>query len=269
MRFSLNLSAFSFAALLALALCTTDVMAQGGGRGGRGGDRGGRGGGDSPARLLSSESVQKDLELTEEQLESIKELGENRGRGDREAMRAEMEGLSQEERMEKFQEMMKTRNEESLKSLGEILLPQQMERLAQISAQASARGGARSLVSGTLAEKLNITDEQKEALQAKAEELQKSLDAKIEKLRSQMQDELLAELTPEQQSQFKELMGEKFTFEQRQRGGQGGRGGAGGDRGGRGGAGGDRGGRGGNRGGRGGDRGGRGGDQGGDAEEPA
>jgi len=247
MRFSLKLSVIGFAALAALALCATDVLAQGRGGGNRGGNRGGD---ISSTRLLGSEAVQKDLELTDEQIESIKELSQGRGRGDRDTMRAEMEGLSQDERVEKIRKMVKTRTEENKEKLGNILLPHQMKRLSQISAQASARDGSQSLVSGTLAKQLNITDEQKEALQAKAEELQKNLNAKIEKLRSQMQDELLAELTPEQRSQFKEMMGEKFTFEQRQRGGGRGAGGRGGDRGGRGG---DRRGRGGDRGGRGGD----------------
>jgi hypothetical protein len=199
--------------------------------------------------------VQKELEMTDEQIELIKELGEGRNRGggvDREALRAEMEGLSDEERTAKIKEMRESRSKEQMESLGEILLPHQMDRLNQLSVQASAQNGARSLLNGPLAEKLNITDEQKEELRETAEELQKKFNDEVTKLREEMQAKLIEKLTTEQQAELKEITGEKFTFERQQRGNRG----AGGPRdgGGRGGAGNRRGG-GGNRGGRGGRRG--------------
>jgi thioesterase domain-containing protein len=127
-----------------------------------------------------------------------------------------------------------------------------MDRLNQLSVQASAQNGARSLLNGPLAEKLNITDEQKEELRETAEELQKKFNDEVTKLREEMQAKLIEKLTTEQQAELKEITGEKFTFERQQRGNRG----AGGPRdgGGRGGAGNRRGG-GGNRGGRGGRRG--------------
>jgi hypothetical protein len=238
----------SLAVVFALMLCVTDALAQGPGRGGR--QRGGRNQGgatENPQRLLQSEAVQKELEMTEEQLEALKELSAGQGRGqgiDREAMRAQFEGLSQEERMEKFREMRDTRSKDQLKQIGEILLPHQMERLTQLSAQATARSGARGLISGSLAEKLNITDEQKKQLQQRSDELQQEMNKEIAKLRADMQAKLLQVLTTQQQAEYKALVGESFTFEQRQRGSD--RGGAGGgrNRGERGGAGNQRGNRG-------------------------
>ena len=231
---------------LAVLLSATDVMAQPGG--GRQGGRGGRGGGeDSSGRLLRNEAVQKDLELSGDQIDLIEGLSQGRG-GDRESIMAELDGLSGEERMEKMREMRDRRTEEMKKELDDILLPHQMERLMQIANQASAQGGARSLMSGSIADKLGITEEQKERLREKAEELQKEMNEKIAKLRAEMQDELMAELTADQRAQYQEMMGDAFKFERPTRGGQGG----------------DRGGQGGDRGGRGGDRGGQGGDRGGD-----
>ena len=241
---------------LAVLLSATDVMAQPGG--GRQGGRGGRGGGeDSSGRLLRNEAVQKDLELSGDQIDLIEGLSQGRG-GDRESIMAELDGLSGEERMEKMREMRDRRTEEMKKELDDILLPHQMERLMQIANQASAQGGARSLMGGSIADKLGITEEQKERLREKAEELQKEMNEKIAKLRAEMQDELMAELTADQRAQYQEMMGDAFKFERPTRGGQGGQGGD------RGGQGGDRGGQGGDRGGRGGDRGGQGGDRGGD-----
>lgn len=252
MRISYKLCLPCTVMALAFLLGATDVMAQpGGGRGGRGGRGGGE---DSSSRLLRNEAVQKDLELSDEQIELIEGLSQGRG-GDRESIMAELDGLSGEERMEKIREIRDRRTEEMKKELDDILLPHQIERLEQIANQASAQGGARSLIGGSLAEKLGITEDQKERLRSKAEELQREMNEKIAKLRAEMQDELLGELTADQRAQYREMMGEAFKFERSTRGGPGGdRGGPGGDRGGI--RGGDRGGPGGDRGGsRGGDRG--------------
>ena len=235
------------AVVMVFAIFAADAAAQGPGRGGR--QKGGRGaaGAQNPQRLLLSEAVQSELEMTDEQIELLKELAQGRTRPegfDREAFRAEMEGLSDEERAAKIKEMRESRSKDQKAKLEEILLPHQMERLEQLSFQASAQGGARSLISGPLAEKLNITDQQKEELQSQAEELQKKFNEEVAKLRAEMQEKLLESLTSEQQAEFKKLTGDAFVFEtqQRGRGMQGGRGGAG-ARGGRGGAGGQRGGR--------------------------
>ena len=68
--------------------------------------------------------------------------------------------------------------------------------------------------------------------------MQKELDEKIAKLREQMRNELLAELTPKQRDQYKQIMGDTFAFERQQdrgrdRGGRSAGGNRGGDRGGR------------------------------------
>ena len=230
-----------------LILLATDVMAQGPGgrgRGGRGGGGQGRGG---IQALLQREDVQRELEITDDQMEELRELGQNRGdRSQREKMREELEGLSDDERQEKLQEMRQKRTEDQKAQLGEVLLPQQIRRLEQLTAQftVSAAGG-QAMFRGAIAEQLGLTEKQKEELQEKAEELQKEYNKRMAKLRKEMQEELLEELSPEQRKKFHDMMGESFEFEQTQgRGGRGGgRGGEG--RGGRGGRGGGEGGRGG------------------------
>ena len=235
----------SMAIVFALTLMATDAMAQG-----RGGNRGGGGQIDS-SRLLRSESVRKEIELTDDQMEAIEEMaeeGRDRGRG---FNREDFEGLSQEERIAKFREIRDAQTKETKERLEEILLPHQMERLSQIGYQLSSQNG----ISGALAAKLGITEEQEEELKEKSAELLKDFNEEVAKLREEMKTELIsAVLTKEQQKQYKELVGEPFRLE-RTTGGRGDRtGGRGGDRGT------DRGGRGGDRGG----RGGRGGDRGGD-----
>ena len=92
-----------------------------------------------------------------------------------------------------------------------------MDRLNQIAAQASAQGGARSLINGSLADQLDITESQKSRLQEKAEELQNELNEKVAELRYQLQEELLAELDPDQRAKYRTIMGDRFTFEEKQR----------------------------------------------------
>ena len=225
--------------------------------------------GGSSMGLLGDQKVADELELGEDQVESIKTLqDEMRGifrdsfggmrdkfrepNVDREALMAEIR--------EKIQTQMSTVDEK----LEQILLPHQMSRLEELTFQMETkRGGTQGLLNNEkVKEKLGLTDEQIEKIKAKAEEVKADLEEKIAKAREDAQEEILSVLTPEQQAQIKEMVGDSFEFEERRgwgggdRGGRGGRGG--GDRGGRGG-GGDRGGRGGDRGGDRGDRGGRGG----------
>ena len=85
------------------------------------------------------------------------------------------------------------------KAVDEILLPHQKERLKQLAVQ--CRCGAAGLAqSEDLAKKLGISDEQREKLRTKARELERAM-------RKKLTEDLLKELTPEQQAKYKELVG--------------------------------------------------------------
>ena len=253
--------------VLVISLATSDLQAQrggnrGGGRFGQGGFGGGFGGfGGGSLALLAREDVQKELELLDDQIEeieaarddqqaSIREAfsgfgrGGNRGRGgdrgrDRNADKGKKGGG--EDRFARFREMREKMEKETQKALDEILLPHQSKRLNQLVLQRSLRGGASQVAAalsrGDLAEGLNVTEKQGESLQAKARTIETKLQAQIAKLRQQAQEELLKSLSPEQQREFKDMVGKPFTFTEpeRGRGGRGQRGGRGrgGERGGR------------------------------------
>jgi Spy/CpxP family protein refolding chaperone len=247
------------ALVVAFALCVgiaaDSAFGQPGGRGGRGG-RGGFGGGfgggpggGGATQLLQDENVRRELDLVDEQVSKLRDIATKL----QEDMQAQFQGfdfgslrdLSEEERNARFAEMRKKGEEvaaSAQKEIDGVLLPHQRERLKQLMVQSQMRFGAdRALTSGTLAEELGITEEQKETLAKKQEEVQQSLQEKMAKLRQEAQDELLSVLTPTQQAKLKSMVGEPFTFAQPQFGGAGG----GGFGGGRGGFGGDAGGRGG------------------------
>lgn len=225
--------------------CSSLALAQpGGGRGGFGGGFGGPGGGfgGGGAQLLQDENVRKDLGLVDEQVQKLTSIQEK--------MRAEMGemfagmrdlgGLTDEERQARFEEMRTKatkRMEEVQKDIDLVLLPQQRDRLKQITVQSRLQRGGTSdtLASDEVAKELGITEAQKEELKKVAEEADVEMRQKIEKLREEAREKIISVLTPDQQARFKRLIGEKIEFAPPQFGG--GRGGPGGP-GGRGGAGG-------------------------------
>ena len=218
---------------------------QGGGfRGGPGGSfgfRGGAGGGGSSMGLLRIEAVQTELEISPAQKEALDKLAEQ-GRGERPDF-GNFREMSEEERREAF-EKMRTQAEERAKEmmgqLEEVLLPQQLERLQQISLQIR---GVQALEDPEVAKKLGITEEQKtklaEARQAQGEKMrekmremfqggggpQGDLRESMMKMREEMEKDILSVLTTSQQEKFEEMKGEKFEMPQMM--GRGGRGGFG------------------------------------------
>lgn len=181
-------------------------------RPGGGAGFGGFGGGTT--FLLQQESVQKELKLSEEQVKKIKELSEKQ----RESFRG-LRDLSQEERRTKMQEAAKA-NE---KAVGEILKPEQLKRVKQISLQ---RQGARALSNPEIAKVLNLTSEQTDKIKKIQEEaragrgqrgqggrLDEEARKKLEEARKATNEKIMGVLTAEQKTKLKEMTGEPFKGE--------------------------------------------------------
>ena len=256
-----------------LAFMVTPAMAQGrgqggqggrggaggggfGGRGGAGGSMfGGRGGGDMTMSLLRIEAVRTELEISPDQEEALTKMQEQ-GRPER--PNADFRTMSEEERTEFFTKMRKQAEERNTKmkeQLEEVLFPEQLERLQEINIQLQ---GIAALRNADVAKELKITDAQKKELEeVQAGMMEKMREGmrelftsgggregmreKIEKMRADMEGDVLAVLTSDQKKKFEEMKGEKFempegSFGRGGRGGFGGRGG--GEQGGRGGRGG-------------------------------
>ena len=283
-----------------LAFMVTPAMAQQrgqGGQGGRGGAGGGgfgsrggggsmfggRGGGDMTQTLLRIEAIRTELEISPDQEEALTKMQEQ-GRTERPS--GDFRNMSEEERTEFFTKMRKQAEERNAKmkeQLEEVLFPEQLERLQEINIQLQ---GIAALRNEDVAKELKITEAQKKELEeVQAGMMEKMREGmrelftsgggregmreKIEKMREDMEGDVLGVLTSDQKKKFEEMKGEKFempegAFGRGGQGGQGGRGGfggrGGGEQGGRGGrGGGEQGGRGGRGGGEQGGRGGRGG----------
>ena len=184
--------------------------------------RGWFGQGDSGINLLQSEKVREDLELVDDQVNELQKLRDQIYQEMRD-MWSGMRDLSREERREKFAEIradMEARRGEIEEQINGVLLPHQQKRLSQLSMQNQARreGGTIGFASSDkLAEKLNLTEEQKVKLKKAAEEAKKELEQKIKSLREKAEQKVLSVLTTEQRDTYNDLMGDSFKFEERNR----------------------------------------------------
>jgi hypothetical protein len=170
------------------------------------------------AELALQPAVSDELKLTPDQIGGLKQLGEpeRRGRGDRDG--------NAEERQKKRQEAAEARE----KKVAEILQPAQFSRLKQISWQVQ---GSRAFGSPQVASALNLTADQQEKIsevlmgsaegmrnlftsgglqQGDSEEIKAANKAKIAEVDKAALDKIMAVLTPDQQSKWKELTGEPF-----------------------------------------------------------
>jgi Spy/CpxP family protein refolding chaperone len=164
--------------------------------------------------LLQQKSVQDELKLSEEQVKKIKELSDKQ----RESFRG-LRDLSQEERRTKMEEARKA-NE---KAVAEILKPEQLKRVKQISLQ---QQGARALANPEVAKTLNLTSEQTDKIKKIQEEaraargergqrgrLDEEARKKLEEARKATNEKIMNVLTAEQKTKLKELTGEPFKGE--------------------------------------------------------
>ncbi len=171
--------------------------------------------------LLRSSQVQEELDLMDDQKEQIKELEQEMRASMREMFsgnRQDWSGKSADERREMWTEIqgkMKAQMEDMKPKLNEVLLPVQQKRLGELTFQSQIQRSGGMLSergSSVLKEKLNITDEQFEAMKKKAEEARKTFEAKVAKLRREAEAQVLSVLSEQQRSEYKSLQGESFEF---------------------------------------------------------
>jgi hypothetical protein len=202
---------------VAVAVCATvaQALAQGQGGGGRRGGFGGGGFGVTPLRLLQIEPVQKELALSDDQKSQVTKLADDA----RQALGGGGGGGNRP-----TQEQMQQTRDDQAKKVAEILLPNQQERLDQILLQLQ---GSQALTETKVAEKLQLTDDQKKQLtDLNTEYQQKRRDLfgggggggrpdqdAMNKLRTEQTDKAMAILTSDQKDQFTKMEGTKFDLD--------------------------------------------------------
>jgi hypothetical protein len=209
----MNMSRSILAASAVLALCVGAVAAAQPGPGGRGPGFGGFGGG-GLLMLARMEAVQKEIKATEDQIASIRKLGEEM----RPAGGQNFRDMSQEER-EKAMTEMRARMEKANTKLAEILKADQIARLEEISIQMR---GAAALADPKVAKKLGLSDDQqkklKEVSDANAAAMRELFQdgnregsrEKMQELRKQATEKAMAVLTADQKAAFAKMKGTEF-----------------------------------------------------------
>ncbi len=160
-------------AVVALALCT-GAFAQG-----RGGGMMRMGGGD-PTMLLRRGDVQKDLGLTDDQKTKLTSI-QDKARADMQAFFQANSGGGERPDFEKLRPQMEKMRSDIKKQVDEILTPDQVKRLGEISIQL---GGNRAVLRKEVQEQLGLTAEQREKLK----DLQSKEQAAMQELRDKVQN---------------------------------------------------------------------------------
>lgn len=170
------------------------------------------------ARVLQDVAVQKELELTEEQIAAAKSASLQVLEKHREDF---VQALRSDDKPTSIRIVFVAVTNETFELLDDLLSPKQMTRLKQIELQYF---GARALGRPNVIEALRLTDEQKKAfdeIAVRYGELMRgaftdrTLDAaakaaKRNALRDKLTDEIVGHLDAEQQKAWHELVGEPF-----------------------------------------------------------
>jgi hypothetical protein len=198
---------------LLVLVTVSEATAQGrrgpGGQAGPGGPGGGPGGPGgftrSPMMLLGQESVQKELQMTTQQVQALTTIFEQQ----RTAMTQAFQ-LDREERGTRMQEIGK----QAETQVAQVLNPQQQQRLTQISLQ---QQGTRVLDRPEVAQELGLTPEQLKQIQeiqaANTEEMNELFRKQMEQLRKAAEKKVTAVLTPQQLEKWNTARGEPFEGE--------------------------------------------------------
>ena len=173
--------------------------------------------------ILGSSQVQKEVNLTADQLAKLKEIGKKfQQNAWKQQPQVDWNKLTEAERKAKTEEIRrdydkwaaesKKLTEESRKEIDAMLKPEQLAKIQDIELR---QQGAPMLLYGygSLGEKLKLTEEQKKKLGQHKDDMQKKM-AEIQKEMAAIQDKAnraaLELLTPEQISELKMLRKEGF-----------------------------------------------------------
>ena len=198
--------------VVAFAGAVAEAQPQRGPGGGASGFGGAGGFGGGPVDLLRRPDVRRDLELFDDQVAKLEQLWEGR----RERMQELFSGLRdmpQEQRVEAMRERAQKARGELEAEISKILFPPQMKRLKQLETQWQLRVRGGRGMADVMAQQLELSEAEKEQLQAKAETLEEETRKKIAELRAQAQNELLKSLPAAKQAQWKEQVGEPLEFQ--------------------------------------------------------
>lgn len=172
---------------------------------------------------LASKDIQKEIGLTEEQLQKLKEISkEAQATPWKQPPQVNWTKMTEAERKKALEEMQKNskkwteeyqkRTAEARKKIEAVLTPEQRSKLQDIELRMVAGS---MLLYGSVGEKLALTDQQKEQLKQNKDQLQKKLaelQQQMQKAQDQATQAAFKMLTPEQLEQLKKFRQEGYRW---------------------------------------------------------
>jgi Spy/CpxP family protein refolding chaperone len=175
--------------------------------------------------ILQNDGVKRELKLSDEQNQKVKEVIRDvrlRHREDWEKLK----DLSPEERREKLPELIKVDSDDAMTGLGKVLSPDQVKRLKQIKWQ---NDGLRAFSDEEIIKTLSLSADQRQKIKSISEDARHEFAAifqpagdasggsgiqegvrKIAILRRDTLEKAVNVLNPSQKKQWKQLIGEPF-----------------------------------------------------------
>ena len=165
-----------------------------------------------PWGMLSNPSVQKDLELVGDQLQQVQDLQAEFAQQMKDQIGDISKGGLNKDRLKDLPAMMQKLRDNQRERMEGMLLPHQIARLQQVALQTHMKqaGTAGALTNSKVAEELGITSEQIERLKKRSKEINEQLAKDTAALKEKAKEELLKELSSDQQAKLKELTGDRY-----------------------------------------------------------
>ena len=164
-----------------------------------------------PINLINDASVQKDLELVDDQVTQLREMQREFSRELKDQIGDLSKGDFDKSRIKDIGKLVSELRAKQKTRMEQLLLPHQVDRLKQVALQKHMESaGTAGALGGKIADELGITDEQKEQLKQREKEIKQELAEKMAKMREEAREELLQVLNPDQRQKLKTMMGEKY-----------------------------------------------------------
>lgn len=168
--------------------------------------------------MLGNSGIHNELELMDYQKQKLKDIKAQYDNLIKEIRQRPKEGETDLDKQAKQKEIERAIKDRK-RIMEEVLLPHQRERLHQISMQMKMthRGAVQILSGKELADLLGLTEEQKQRLKKRSEEIKAEMEAEIAKIKNKARKKLLNELNADQRKQLEKMLGDDYNQKSRKK----------------------------------------------------
>ena len=160
--------------------------------------------------LLNNRSVQKDLELVDDQMEQIRSVQKDFDKRIRDSLGDLKSGRLDLSNIDSLKQTIADMQAQKKEAVNNLLLPHQQERLKQVALQMKMKNRGTANTIGAMAEELGLSKEQVEKMKKRSTELKQEIAEKTAQLRQDAKDELMGMLSPAQRQKLDDMIGDEY-----------------------------------------------------------